>query len=110
MLHGEMNTGILEKYRRDDIEFVPHLSLGLFIEEGTTYDLEHPQRMSFDERGYEQALEEARKEGLNFRCVVDNLHLIEIPADVMEWFGGKRASLDEDSRVVKRRQFLLRDR
>ena len=109
-LYREMYTGILEKYRRDDIEFIPHISLGLFLEEGTAYDLEHPQSMQFDERGYEKALEEAQEQGLDFRCVVDNLHLIEISDDIMEWHGGKRASLDENSRVVKGRRFSLRDK
>lgn len=109
-LYREMYTGILTKYRRDDIEFVPHISLGLFLKEGTTYDSEHPQRTQFDERGYEQALEEAKEEGLDFGCVVDKLHLIKIPADIMEWFGGKRASLAENSRVIKGRQFSLHDK
>jgi hypothetical protein len=106
-LYRELNTGILDTYRRDDIEFIPHISLGLFLEEGTTYDWEHPHRLVFDEEGYERALEEARKEGLDFRCTVDCLNLIEIPADVMEWFGGQRACFEENSKVVKGRPFLL---
>ena len=107
-LYRELNTGILDEYRRDDIEFIPHISLGLFHKVGTTYDWEHPHRMVFDEEGYERALEEARKDRLDYRCTVDSLHLMKIPADVMEWFGGKRPSLDENSKVVKGRQFSLR--
>jgi hypothetical protein len=104
-LYREMNTGILATYRRDDIEFIPHISLGLFVKGSTPYD--GGQRSQFDERRYRGALEEVQKEDLNFKCVVDRLHLCEVPTDVMEWMGGKKASFAEGSRVVVGREFKL---
>src|SRR5262245_16696800 len=38
-LFREIYTGILEEYRREDIEFIPHIGLGLFAKEDAGYDI-----------------------------------------------------------------------
>lgn len=61
-LHDELYTGILAKHLRDDLPFVPHLTLGAFAE---------------DEDRYLQALEEAERMQLDYRSIVDRLHLVK---------------------------------
>ena len=55
-LHDDLYGGILAKELRKDIEFVPHIAVGLFVEEG--YDLRDPEAVKFDEDKYNQALKE----------------------------------------------------
>ncbi|MHC5595995.1 MAG: 2'-5' RNA ligase family protein [Nostoc sp.] len=62
-LHNELYTGILAKYCRNNIPFLPHLTLGAFAK---------------DTDDFLQVLEEAQHLDLNYRCVVDQLHLINI--------------------------------
>ncbi|SRR5579883_863360 len=61
-LHDELYTGMLADYQRDDILFIPHVTLGVFHQEG-----------------YEstQALEQAKKLNLSYHCVLDRLHLLK---------------------------------
>lgn len=92
-LHTQTYTGILQPYRRKDMDFVPHISLGLFVKEGASYDLRRPQELDFDERKYKVALHEARDLGLDYRCVLDILHLVTLTNDF--------------SRIEARREFLL---
>src|SRR6266550_4565173 len=47
-LHRELYSGILASYRRSDIEFVPHLGLGLFANEDAGYDIRNPQEVPLD--------------------------------------------------------------
>ncbi|MDZ8258657.1 2'-5' RNA ligase family protein [Nostoc sp. ChiQUE01b] len=62
-LHNELYTDILAKYRKDNLLFVPHLTLGKFIK---------------DTEMLLQDLAEAQRLNLNYRCFVDKLHLINI--------------------------------
>ena len=64
-LHDEMYTGVLRRYRRDDILFIPHLTLGVFYQ---------------DAHKYTQALEQAEKLNLSYHCVLDRLHLLKFPS------------------------------
>jgi 2'-5' RNA ligase len=77
-LHDEIYTGMLAGYRRDDIPFVPHLTLGVFSEHAS---------------GYHQALGEAERLGLDYRCRMDRLHLLKL--------------YDDRSRIVWSREFRL---
>ena len=65
-LHDELYTGVLAAYYRDDLPFVPHLTLGSFAE---------------DERRCLQALEEVERLGLDYRSVVKRLDLVKINRD-----------------------------
>lgn len=92
-LYRQIYTGILAKYRRDDIDFVPHITLGLFVKERTRYDFNNPQQLDFDEQKYRQALGEAEAPGLDFKCIVDKLHLVKLT--------------DDFSRIVRSQEFPL---
>ncbi len=78
-LNRSLYAGILGKYGREDIDFVPHLGLGLFVKEGAKYSWNHPRAADLDEGKYEEALQEAKALPLGSRCVVDRLHLVKIP-------------------------------
>jgi 2'-5' RNA ligase len=77
-LHGRIYTGPLAEYRKDGAPFVPHLTLGAFAKNA---------------EGYAEALEEATRLDLDYRCVVDEVHLLKVD--------------DDRTRVVRRRAFSL---
>jgi 2'-5' RNA ligase len=109
-LYQSLYKGILAEYRRDDIEFVPHLGLGLFIKEGSTYDWDNPQESDFDRERYEEALCQAKSLPLQSIIPVEKLQLTKIPEAILEWATGKRASIPKDSQIVKVREFRLGNR
>lgn len=67
--------------------------LGLFVKEGAQYDPKNPQKLELNEQKYKQALQEAEALNLDFRCVIDKLHLVKLTADF--------------SQIVVGREFLL---
>jgi len=109
-LNRSLYTGILGEYRRDDIAFVPHLGLGLFVREGANYSWDHPRAADLDQRKYEGALQEAKALPLGSSCGVDRLHLVKIPDEVIEWTTGTRATIPEDWRSTVVGVFRLGDR
>jgi len=80
-LYNRIYTGILEKYRRDDLEFIPHIGLGLFAKESKHYDFAEPRQLDFDEQRYLIALKEAESLNLDYRCLIDKLHLLKLTND-----------------------------
>jgi 2'-5' RNA ligase len=80
-LNRDIYTDILAKYRRDDIEYIPHISLGLFVKDDDAYDFQDPQRLDFDEDKYHKALQEAKGLSLDFRCEINRFHLVKINDD-----------------------------
>ena len=65
-LHNEVYTGILAYHLIKDIPFVPHLTLGV---------------LSMDPNEQERILEEARRSGIDYHCVLDRLHLVKVNDD-----------------------------
>ncbi|MDF5730795.1 MAG: 2'-5' RNA ligase family protein [Rhizonema sp. PD38] len=61
-LHEELYTGILADYKREDILFIPHVTLGVLHQE------EHQST---------QALKQAKKLNLSYHCVLHRLHLLK---------------------------------
>lgn len=106
-LYGEIYTGMLAKYRRDDIQFIPHVGLGLFVKKRTRYNMNDAHKIEFDEPAYRMALREAEDLRLDYRCVIDRLHLVKIPDDVLQWTQGRRPMWEEGSRIVRSQEFLL---
>ena len=109
-LYRSLYTGILEKYRGDDTamrKFVPHLGLGLFMKKRSIYDWDNPQKADFDRHAYEDALQKAKGLPLSSSYVVDMLHLMAIPDEVLDWATGKRVSIPSDSQSIEVREFLL---
>lgn len=80
-LHTQLYKGILQPYRRTDLDYVPHIGLGLFVKEGHKYDFKNPREMEFDQRRYELAVQEAKRLGLDYSCVLDKLHLVTLTDD-----------------------------
>lgn len=106
-LYRSLYTGILGEFRRDDIEFVPHLGLGLFLKEGARYDPWNPQESDLAAAEYESALQEAKSLGVDFSSIVETLHLVTIPDELMGWITGQRPSFPTNARVKEVRQFRL---
>jgi len=77
-LHNELYTGILEPFLRKDIEFIPHLAVGLFVKKAEDYNLKNPKELELDKESYFTALEEANELNFDYRCMVDKLSLVEI--------------------------------
>jgi 2'-5' RNA ligase len=64
-LHDLFYTGILNEYLKKDIEFIPHIGLGLFK----------------NDDNYKTAEKEAEKLNLNYQCMVKSIHLIHLNDD-----------------------------
>ena len=77
-LHTELYTGILAEYRRGDLPYVPHMTLGTF---------------SGVADNYSEAFEEAEQLRLEFHCKLDRLHIVKIN--------------DERTQIVWSRECLL---
>jgi 2'-5' RNA ligase len=92
-LHNQIYTGMLRLYQREDIDFVPHIGLGLFVKEGLEYDYKNPKEMEFDESKYELAVHDANQLDLDYRCMFDKLYLVTLTNDF--------------SKIEVNREFLL---
>ena len=77
-LHGRIYTGPLAEYREEGVPFIPHLTLGAFGD---------------DEERYAAALEEAERLDLDYRSVLDRLHLVKVT--------------DERTRILWSKEFSL---
>lgn len=77
-LHDKIYAGILTDYRREDMPFVPHLTLGVF---------------SKDSRDHDRILEEAKQLDIDQHCVLDQLQLVKVN--------------DDRSRIVWSKEFPL---
>jgi 2'-5' RNA ligase len=65
-LHNEIYTGVLANYRKGEIPYLPHLTLGVFANNAGEYS---------------EALEAAKRLDLNYRSVLDKIHLLRINDD-----------------------------
>jgi 2'-5' RNA ligase len=106
-LYRGLYTGILRSYRREDIEFIPHLGLGLFLKEGAIYDWNNPQESSLDEKRYNDALREAETLRFTSPLLVERLALARVPDEVIEWAEGKRPGIPDDAAIEEVREFFL---
>lgn len=69
-LHDDLYSGVMAKYLRTDIEYIPHVGLGLFSKEDSEQEL--------DKILYEQALTEAENLHLDYTCMLDQISLIKL--------------------------------
>lgn len=83
-LHDELYKGILEPYLRRDLPFSPHVSLGLFMEEGSGYTLKNLEAGPLNAEKYGQALKEAKELNLDYEVRVGKLTLIKLNDDLSE--------------------------
>ena len=77
-LHDTLYTGILEKYLRKDIEFIPHIGLGVFTKKDSNYDVRNPKQLSLDKSLYEKALYEAKELKMDYVYTFDKVTLIKL--------------------------------
>lgn len=80
-LYCDLYSGPLAQYRRTDIEFIPHIGMGLFVKNRNEFDFSNPQAFDFDEQTYNQAIKKAESLNLDFKCIVDKIHLIKLTDD-----------------------------
>ena len=83
-LSDELYSGLIAEYRRNDIEYIPHVALGLFLENQSQYDLKNPEELTFDEKTYRLAKSESEALELNFQCTIDVIDLLELNSDFTE--------------------------
>jgi hypothetical protein len=88
-LNKERYSGVFSEYRRDKIEFLPHVGLGLFVKSVENYDFHDPQQLNFDQKKYEEALSEVKSLDLDFRCIVNKLYLLKLAEDFSRIVSGK---------------------
>jgi hypothetical protein len=74
-LHDELYTGILEPYLRRDIEYIPHIGIGLFVRKNADYNALDPKIADFDAKLYSQALKEAESLKIDSFDTIDKLVL-----------------------------------
>lgn len=77
-LHDELYTGILSSYLRRDIEYIPHIGIGLFVKEDAGYNALNPKTVDFDSKLYSQALKEAESLMIDCFDTVDRLVLDKV--------------------------------
>ena len=107
-LYSALYTGLLAEFRRDDLEFIPHLGLGLFLKKGATYNWNEPRTSDIDLESCQTVQREVEARGAGWNSVVDTLHLVGIPDEVLKWATGRRQSFPRTSRPKEVHQFHLR--
>jgi 2'-5' RNA ligase len=74
-LHDELYTGILSPHLKRDIEYIPHIGIGLFVRKDAGYNVLHPEKVDFDAKLYSQALKEVQSLKIDSFDTVDRLFL-----------------------------------
>jgi hypothetical protein len=77
-LHDALYTGILSPYLRRDVEYIPHIGMGLFVKHTPEYNVLDPKTYNFDAKSYSQALKEAKSLKINSFDTIDRLSLDKI--------------------------------
>jgi len=75
-LHDELYKGILTPHLRDDIEYIPHISLGHFTKKSIQENQKGPNKVVFDEIKYKLAIKEAQNLNLIYYIKPEKLHLV----------------------------------
>jgi hypothetical protein len=99
-LHDELYTGILAPYLRRDIEYIPHVGIGLFVRKDAGYNALDPKIVDFDAKLYIQALKEAESLKIDSFDTVDRLVLSK---EILK----AGATLHIDRTVVSSREIKL---
>jgi 2'-5' RNA ligase len=60
---------VLANYRKGEFSYLPHLTLGVFAN---------------DAGEYPEALEAAKRLDLDYRCMLDKIHLLKITEDMTQ--------------------------
>jgi 2'-5' RNA ligase len=81
-LHDALYTGILREHLWTEQPYVPHVGLGLFVEERDSHDLLELRPRSLDRARFEEALHEAEALGLDYAGRVDSVHILGLDEDL----------------------------
>jgi len=77
-LHDELYTDILSPYLRRDIEYIPHIGIGLFVKKDAGYNVLDPKKVDLNAKLYSQALKEAKSLKIGSFDTVDRLLLEKV--------------------------------
>lgn len=77
-LHDELYTGVLSPYLRRDIEYIPHIGIGLFVKKDAGYSVLDPKKVDLDAKLYSQASKEAKSLKISSFDTVDRLFLEKV--------------------------------
>jgi 2'-5' RNA ligase len=77
-LHDELYQGILLPHLKNNLEYIPHITIGRFIKIFLQNSPEISERVVFDESRYNLALEEAKNLNFLYQTEVKTVQLIQI--------------------------------
>ena len=106
-LHDGLYTGILSPYLRRDIEYIPHIGIGLFVRRDAGYNALDPQKVAFDAKLYSQALEEAKSLKIDSFDTVDKLLLRKVIINADASPHSNAPSKDDFVRAVSSKEIKL---
>lgn len=106
-LHDELYTGILSPYLRKDIEYIPHIGMGLFVKKTAEYNVLDPKKVDFDAKLYSQALKEAKSLKINSFDTLDRLFLDKIKVRVTKSPQANAQSRHTLAKTVSSKQIKL---
>jgi 2'-5' RNA ligase len=110
-LFEAMYTGPLAPFRRHDLEYVPHVGLGLFVKPQVRYEMSAQSRAAdLDEPTYREALSEAQAARIDIRCELSMLHLVEIGDEILDWAHGTRPDVPTGAKARTGKRFELGER
>ena len=92
-LHDQLYTGILTPFFRKDINYIPHIGLGLFTSKNSDYQVTNPIPQVIDSDNYKIALSYAETLNFDYQTILDNLELITLD--------------DTAAKIVDHQQFIL---
>ncbi|MDX1670812.1 MAG: 2'-5' RNA ligase family protein [Balneolaceae bacterium] len=76
-LNRDLYTGILAPFRRDDLGFIPHLGVGLFVKDGD-YNFKDPKALDLDRNAFDKARKEAEALDMPYHSAFNRLDLLEL--------------------------------
>ena len=81
-LHDALYTGILREHLWTEQPYVPHVGLGLFVEEQDTHDLLELRPRALDRARFDEALREAEALRLDYAGRIDSVHIFGLDEDL----------------------------
>jgi hypothetical protein len=106
-LHDELYTGMLSPYLRRDIEYIPHIGIGLFVRKDAGYNVLDTKKVDFNAKLYSQALKEAKSLKISSFDTVDRLFLKKIIAKVGASLHTLAPLNDDLTKIVSSREIKL---
>lgn len=81
-LHDALYRGDLRPHLLTERPYVPHLGLGLFVENGESLKLLDDQPRTLDRARFDRALSEAEAMHLDYRCRFDDVRIVGLDAEL----------------------------